>query len=284
MGKTAGTTSNVSTTGPAPFQMPYVQQMLQQAQSNFAVGGPRTFSQTGIGGNGELGIQRSAITPFTQNEVAAQEGLVNTANTTGREVADWTQQGYADALKLRDPSRNPYLPGVVDASIRPVFEQLTRSVLPNIRNQATGVGGYGGSRQGIAEGLATSEATKQAMDTSSNIMNSAWQFGNSQANQALQLAPMVQQVGQQPNEVIGSVGAQQRAMLQAQLDELARTYEYDSRLPYTNLAEFANYAKLPLGGSGESSSTTPPVPAAQQIASGVLTLPTLISILQGLFK
>lgn len=283
MGKSTGSTQTVSQSGPPSFQLPYVQQMLSESQRLYNQGGPGTYAQVVDNGAGPE-LNRSSISPFTQNEVAAQEGLVNSARTTLPEVADWTQQGYADALKLRDPSRNPYLPGVIESSIRPVFEQLTRSVLPNIRNQAAGVGGYGGSRQGIAEGLASSEATKQAMDLSGNIMNSAWQFGNQQANQALQLAPMVQQTQLMPNEVIGSVGAQQRSYNQALQDQLAQTYEYNQRLPYMSLADYGNYATRSLGGTGQSYVDVAPPSTASQIASGALTLPAVIQILQGLFK
>lgn len=282
MSKSTGTTQTVSQSAPPPFQMPYVSQMLSEAQRLYGQGGPGTYAQVVDNGAGPE-LNRSSIAPFTPNEVAAQEGLVNAARTTLPEVADWTQQSYADALQLRDPSRNPYLPGAIEAAIRPVFENLTRSVLPNIRNEAVGVGGYGGSRQGIAEGLATSDATRQAMDLSGNIMNNAWQFGNSQANQAMQLAPMIQGLQTAPSEIIGSVGAQQRAYEQALLDQLSSTYEYNQRLPYMNLAEYGNYATRQLGGMGQSYVEVPPSSTANQIAGGALTLPALISALKSLF-
>lgn len=283
MSKSTGTTQTVSQSAPPAFQMPYVQQMLSEAQRLYGQGGPGTYAQVVDTGAGPE-LNRSSIAPFTANELSAQEGLVNTARTTLPEVADWTQQGYADALKLRDPARNPYLPGVIESAIRPVFEHLTRTALPAIRNQAAGVGGYGGSRQGIAEGLATSDATNQALDTAGNIMNSAWQFGNQQANQALSLAPMIQQVQTNPSEILGAVGAQQRSYQQALMDQLAGTYEYNQRLPYMSLADYGNYATRQLGGMGQSYVEVPPASTASQIAGGALTLPALISVLQGLFK
>lgn len=282
MGKSTSTTQSVSQSAPPAFQMPYVTQMLGEAQRLYGQGGPGTYAQVVDNGAGPE-LNRSSIAPFTPNELSAQEGLVNSARTTLPEVADWTQQGYADALKLRDPSQNPYLPRVIESSIRPVFEQLTRSVLPNIRNEAVGVGGYGGSRQGIAEGLATREATKQAMDLSGNIMNNAWQFGNQQANNALQLAPMIQGVQTAPSEILGAVGSQERAYQQALMDQLSSTYEYNQRLPYMNLAEFGNYATRQLGGMGQAYTEVPPASTASQIAGGALTIPALISALKGLF-
>jgi hypothetical protein len=60
---------------------------------------------------------------------------------------------------------NPLLDKNVALALEQASTNLTRNVLPAIGQNAQAAGQYGGTRQGIAEGLALSDANKQALQT-----------------------------------------------------------------------------------------------------------------------
>lgn len=64
---------------------------------------------------------------------------------------------------------NPLLDTNVALTLEQVSENLRRNVLPAIRSDAQSMGQFGGARQGVAEGLAISDANKQALQTASKM-------------------------------------------------------------------------------------------------------------------
>lgn len=77
-------------------------------------------------------------------------------------------------------AENPYLTSALDASSNQsrqafntlqgdITNNLQRSILPGIRSNSIAAGQYGGSRQGIAEGLALSDANRQAQNAAQQI-------------------------------------------------------------------------------------------------------------------
>jgi hypothetical protein len=77
---------------------------------------------------------------------------------------------------------NPYLGGQADA-IRNQQAQLLDHGLNSIRAHAIGVGGLGGSRQGVAEGVAIGQAATGLDSALSGLFGSNW---NADQNRALQ--------------------------------------------------------------------------------------------------
>ena len=78
---------------------------------------------------------------------------------------------------LIDPEQNAYLDEYVQAAINPLTNELTRSVLPGIQSEAITAGGLGGSRQGVAEGMALESYMQQVGDISSSIYSDAYGQG-----------------------------------------------------------------------------------------------------------
>lgn len=78
---------------------------------------------------------------------------------------------------LMDPSQNVALDAYIQAAIDPLTQELTTSVLPSIQSEAITAGGLGGSRQGVAEGLALDSYMRQVGDTTAGIVNNAYNTG-----------------------------------------------------------------------------------------------------------
>lgn len=95
---------------------------------------------------------------------------------------------------------NPYLQAQQDAITGQVNNNLQRNVLPGINRRAMAAGGYGGSRQGIAEGLGIGESSRAIADATANLQGNAYaqdqQIASQQSMQQAQLASQERIAGQ----------------------------------------------------------------------------------------
>jgi hypothetical protein len=101
----------------------------------------------------------------------------------------------ANVLK-GDPTNNPYLAKMNQANVNTAMrgyndaiQNVNQQVMPGINNDAFAAGQYGGSRQGIAQGLALQGMDRSARDLGIAAMDSGNQlygsaFQNAQNNQA----------------------------------------------------------------------------------------------------
>lgn len=128
-------------------------------------------------------------------------------NTNYGPVADVNAQGAMRSLGRNDPSNalsqilqgnpsnNPYLAGMNQANINQsmqayndALQNAAQVTLPGIAEDAFASGGYGGSRQGIAEGMVGQQLARNARNLSQSAMDYGNQlygnaFNNAQNNQ-----------------------------------------------------------------------------------------------------
>jgi len=83
----------------------------------------------------------------------------------GMGIFNTAQQGFQN---LMNPGVNPQL----QAYQGDVMRNMQRNILPSIEGGAGMAGQLGGARQGIAEGLAMSDANQQVTDMAANLYNS----------------------------------------------------------------------------------------------------------------
>jgi hypothetical protein len=241
-----GSTNTTTEQGTAPnaAQQPFLNFGWQQARDLYGRGGPQQYRGDWTAG-------------FTPNEQAAQRGLTDYANTGGR---DYTQRAIGAsnfALNAPDIANNPYLSKYIEAAVRPIQGDLDTRVLPGVRDQSTMAGAYGGSRQGIMEGLAVQGAQRQAGDVATNIANSAYGQGLQAQTAALQNAPNIFKLGMAPELVTGAVGTQQREMNQAGIDQQRQMFEYEQMLPYLMLQQYMASVGGDYGSTGTSETKGP---------------------------
>lgn len=139
------------------------------------------YVNQGIGGMGALAGQTAG--GATGANAALQQLL-------GYGAGGATQQGTQGAFDAMntlqaagDPANNQYFQSALQSAIRPVTEQFREQVLPGIQSAGNSVGQFGGSRQGIAEGLASRGYMDTIGDISANMGNQAYAQGL-QATQA----------------------------------------------------------------------------------------------------
>ena len=132
--------------------------------------GSRSVSEGGSRSQ-DFGTQLDPVQQAFQQNIWRQMGQVN-ANQ-GTQAGNQGLQGGFDALNqsqntinsLMNPGQDPRL----GAFSRQIGREFNDNILPGIRSDAQGVGALGGSRAGIAEGLAASRVGQQIQDFGAQV-------------------------------------------------------------------------------------------------------------------
>lgn len=203
---------------------------------------------------------------------AAGQALGNTALNTNQFLLD---------PALLSPDSNPYLKASGTAAADELTRQLTQSILPSIRNSATAAGGVysgGSTREGVAQGLAVDATTRNIGDTLAKMYSDAYQGGLSTLGSALKTAPITQAGSLFGAQIASGVGAQQRSMEQAILDEALQRFYTEQSLPLMRAQELIGLTTSMPGGTGVSTvqAATPKVnPWMQAAGTAIGMLPML---------
>ncbi len=206
-------------------------------------------------------------------------------------------QGNEQLLgQLTSPEANPFLQSAIQSAIAPLGRELTQRALPAVRSGAIEAGQLGGSRQGIAEGLATQGFFDRAGEVAAALANQSLLSGQELSQKlvsggldtslrGLITAPQTAQLPFLPATITGAVGSQQRALEQAQLSEEAQKFLSAQFLPFAAAQDVAALAFGGGGGTTRSVSTTPVAqatsPSGFQSAIGGATLGGSLGSLTG---
>lgn len=199
----------------------------------------------------------------------AQQMAIANAGQQQQQLAQ-TQEannfGLHDALYAES---NPYLQSAMTAATRPMEEAFVNSggALQGIRQGAIQAGGYGGSRQGIAEGLATKGLNDKVMDVRSTMAYNGYKDGLDQQQAAIKNQAMLSLLSQQPAQTVGAVGAQQDAQAQQQENYNANAAQYSKTAQWEPIQNLANVI---YGGSNGTTTATGTAPAAPDNTASTL--------------
>jgi hypothetical protein len=157
---------------------------------------------------------------------------------------------------------NPYLGQMADAITGRFNNNLSRNILPGIRSEYRAMGGQGGSRQGIAEGLAIGESNRGLADALSGAYFGDW---TNQQNRNLQRYGMDQNYNLGMGQLaLGNQGqmlnfyGQQRGQDLQQIGLGAQLYGLGQQGPWGGLGQASNIygniggqnTNVNLGGQG----------------------------------
>lgn len=211
---------------------------------------------------------------------SALEGAAPAAQNVATQAAG--TYGTLTSGDLLRPESNPalqeYMTSAINAGTAPIVDDLLQRALPAVRSGARMAGQYGGSRQGIAEGLAIQGAERQVGDVGARIASQIASQGYGQgldamtrglgltgAVQGAQVAPTdlfrtsadLARAGLEPATWTGAIGDVRQGMTQAQIDEAAQKFLYEEQLPLLVGKELASIVSgIPTGGM----QTTGPAP------------------------
>jgi len=141
----------------------YTQQMLNRFNS------PDFNYVTAPGGNAITGAFDPKFNKVA-NTTAVSVGLPQARASQG--VLDPTQSLQR---MLSGQPDNPYLQQQIDAMSSNMARNLNENVMPGLRSEALASGQYGGSRQGIAEGLAMSRMNQDLAPAITNLLGGSYE-------------------------------------------------------------------------------------------------------------
>lgn len=140
-----------------------------------------------------------------------------------------------------DPGLDPYVSSMIQAAQNDLVQDYQRNIMPGIADRAQAVGGYGGSRQGVAEGIAAEGLLEALGDVETHLLSDAYRQSLGQQRAAWGAAPAMAGLGFMPSQTQMDVGAM---------------YRSDAAAPARNLLAFQS-ATQPYFTAGFGSSTQP---------------------------
>lgn len=147
-----------------------------------------------------------AQAPFLADLFQQGQGLANQQLGEGSDfqtgIVDPTQQAFQNFLT---PQQNPFLQGQIQQGQDQIAQNLQRNILPSIGSSAASTGQFGGGRQGVAEGIALSDANQQSANFSQNLIGQDFQAQQGRALQALTQAGNVGNLAFQPLQNLASI-------------------------------------------------------------------------------
>lgn len=181
----------------------------------------------------------------------ANQGARGTQQSINQMVRQGNNQtaaglGYLTDPSMLNPDNNAYLQQATQAAIRPALQNFQNVILPSIGNEAITAGGYGGTRQQIAEGLAAQGLGQNIADISANMYSNAYGQGLNAMNQGLSTA--VNQQGQNMNAQLGAGGLTQQAantIMQGRLGGMNAQNAYNQTAQGALGAQMQGYQAMP---------------------------------------
>ena len=198
---------------------------------------------------------------FSPDQLTAQQGMRDFAVKGAPEIMNPAIGAYQQALspETLDVANNPYVNNMAQAAADRAMGGVYDS-LADVRGGAIMSGGYGGGRQGIAEGNAIAAAADSANQASAQIYNNAYSQGLRNQLGTLGQTGALMGAGFQPYANLSLSGEQQQLREQALINDAQAAHNFNMNLPYQ---KFKNYQagiagfQPAMGAAGSSTERTP---------------------------
>lgn len=230
------TTTTNTTAEPPAFQVPFIKDVLQQAQVQSQQ--PQVF------------FPGSTVAGLSPEQLLAQQSSLGAAGNIQNQLLPQLSGALDFGLnQALDPSTNPFFQSTVDATIGQATRNFTENILPSIRSQAISQGAFGGSREGITEALAAERSQQATLDAVSRLGSQAFGQGLDVFGRTLALAPQTAQLGLLPGQVQAAVGEQNQFLQQQLINEQIQRFNFEQLEPIQRLQTFAGLVGNPLGST-----------------------------------
>ena len=198
------------------------------------------------------------IAGYTPEQEQLFSGLQSLQGTQAPKFAEAEALTRGTAAKITPDEvqeyMNPYQQAVVDIEKREAEKQYQSNVVPQLAAQAAAAGSFGGSRQGILEGMASeanqrlqadiqAKGSAQAYQDAMANINQQRQREGAAAGQLAQLAPAGFAAQAQELGTIGKVGDVKQQQSQLALDEAYKQYIQEQQFPSESLKEYQSYVQ-----------------------------------------
>ena len=192
------------------------------------------------------------------------------------------QRAQSFALNSPDVANNPYVQNMMAANQFNVQQNLSENILPRLGSGAVAAGQYGGSRQGIAEGLAARDSQQALATANAQTMMDAYTKGLGAQQGALAMAPQTMGMGLMPMDIMGQVGQYNTGIDEQALGADMERWNYNQNLPWENLNRYSSIVSQAPWGSTSTAEGGGSSPIAGALGGAMLghsATPALSSML-----
>jgi len=198
---------------------------------------------------------------FSPDQLTAQQGIRDFATQGAPSIMNPALSAYQAGTNpnMLDVANNPYVNNMAQAAADRAMGSL-QPELANIRGGAIMSGGYGGGRQGIAEGNALAGAADAANQAAAGIYSQAYGQGLGHQANTLGMTGGLMSAGFSPYSALGQSGGQQQQREQALIADAQAQHDFTQNLPYDKLSQYqagiTGFSPL-IGNAGQMVSTSP---------------------------
>lgn len=246
MGK-GKTPKNVTTTSTNETKLPAEVSRIISASTPYVLDAAKNYKP----------YSNDRVANLTPDQVAANKALEIAAQQS-KGMNQQAVGAYGQGLSLlTNPFQNPAYDAALQAAIHPIQDQFTQTVLPNIRTSSVSSGQYGGSRQDLANNIASQGFLRQVGDTSGQLSYDTYNRGLTAGLQTLALGPQIGQQLQQPGQMLATAGGVQQNQAQAETNAKMDAYNEKMLGPYQLALQSLSAAAGIPGGSSTNTTNAP---------------------------
>ena len=247
MSKGGGGSSETTVAEPWAGAQPYISKGYEEAAGIYDQFSPSYYS-----GQTQSGFSPDQLTAQAGTRDWATQGAPNVMNPA------LSAYQYGTGTQVLDVANNPYVQGMAQQAASDAYGQLNPA-LSGIRQGAIQSGGYGGGRQGIAEGLAISGAADAANSAAAGIYSDAYGQGLQHQSATLGQTGAIMDAGFSPYSELGQSGQEQQSREQRLIEDAKAQHDFQQNLPYDRLNQYTQSITGTGGlmGSNAGSTTSP---------------------------
>lgn len=187
--------------------------------------------------------------PASPLELLGRENTLEYAEGRLPNLIDESQYSWLSGL---NPGLNPYVSQMIQAAQNDLTQDYLRNIMPAISDRAQAAGGYGGSRQGVAQGIALEGLLEAQGDVSARLLGDAFDSTLAHQRAAWNAAPSMLNAGFMPSDAQMAMGDK---------------YRDDASQPALNLAGYGQVMNPFFGMAGGPSNAYSP--ASSPVSAGV---------------
>jgi hypothetical protein len=225
--KSSGDIESTQEAVPWSGAQPYLLDINRQAQGINNAGGAQYYPGQTYPGRDPLQDQ-------------AQNLSLNYATNSMPDQIYDAQRAQSFALNSPDAANNPYVQNMMRSNAFNLNRNLQENLLPAIDSGAVNAGAYGGSRQGIAQGLAMRGTQDALANANASTMMDAYSKGLGAQGMALGNAGNMMNMGLSPMNIMNQVGQYNQGIDQTALDADMARWNYNQQLPMETLNFYNN--------------------------------------------
>lgn len=206
-------------------QQANVDLLMRGARDLYETGGPRYFE-------GNTVADRSADT-LRGLDMWRQFALGDAGNLAQRATA--ANDAWLNPAMLSDLNAIPGYSGMAADIQRRVTQNLREDILPSIRSSGVMAGGYGDTKNTQGQALAGARASDNLAGQLAQLGMNTWSRAAGLQQNAIQLAPMLMQLGMQPGQIMQLIGASNETDAQNRINADMARWNFNEQRPFLNL-------------------------------------------------